>query len=201
MDWTTMSSLYGNADDYTAQLRKLEQFCQANPKDPSAHFVLAYQYLAIGSKDDAVGALKVVVRNQPKDVTAKRMLDALSPAAVAQAPPSAAAPPATGNVPPAPGAAAPATDLVGSWQAKAADTTIDLSITEDSKFAWSAAQSGKPPIRLDGTLVSTSDALELDTKDQGTMAGSVKSGGPDRWQFVLSGAPPSDPGLLFKRVK
>ena len=43
------------------------------------HFVLAYQYLVIDSKDAAVNALKVVVKNQPKDYTAKRMLDALAP--------------------------------------------------------------------------------------------------------------------------
>ena len=33
------------------------------------------------------------------------------------------------------------------------------------------------------------------------MAGSVKSLGPDKWQFALTGAPPSDPGLSFERVK
>ena len=79
MDWTTMSSLYGNVDDYQSQLRKLEQYCQSNPNDPASHFVLAYQYLATGSKDNAVNALKVVVKNQPKDSTARRMLDALVP--------------------------------------------------------------------------------------------------------------------------
>src|SRR5262249_43218068 len=49
MDWTTMSSLYGNVDDYQAQLRKLEQFCSANHTDASAFFVLAYEYLVIDS--------------------------------------------------------------------------------------------------------------------------------------------------------
>ena len=53
-----MSSLYGNADDYKAQLRKLEQYCKSNPKDPPRHFVLAYQYLVIDSKDAAIHALQ-----------------------------------------------------------------------------------------------------------------------------------------------
>ena len=79
MDWTTMSSLYGNVDDYQSQLRKLAQSCESNPNDPSSHFVLAYQYLATDSKDNAVNALAVVVKNQPKDSTARRMLDALAP--------------------------------------------------------------------------------------------------------------------------
>src|SRR5262249_6800265 len=128
MDWTTMSSLYGNTDDYQTQLRKLEQYCRSNPKDASAYFVLAYQYLVIGSKDAAVKALKVVVKNQPQDATAKRMLDALAPVAEAAPAPSATA------------ADTAQTDLVGGWRAKADGTTIDLSITQDSKFDWKATQ-------------------------------------------------------------
>ena len=81
-DWTTMSGLYGNPDDYTVQLRKLEQFGKSNPNDPSSHFVMAYHYLVTGSTDASIEALKVVVKNQPKDVTAKRMLDAMVPPAV-----------------------------------------------------------------------------------------------------------------------
>lgn len=57
MDWTTMSSLYGNTDDYQAQLRKLEQYCDSNPTDASSHFVFAYQCLVIGEKDAAVDIL------------------------------------------------------------------------------------------------------------------------------------------------
>jgi tetratricopeptide (TPR) repeat protein len=196
MDWTTMSGLYGNTDDYTTQLRKLEQYCKSNPNDPSAYFVLAYHYLATGSKDNAVKALKVVVKNQPKDYTAKRMLDALAPPEQPAAPTAAPTPPAA-----IADSAAPETDLVGNWRAKAGDTTIDLAITEDSQFAWKAMQPGKPAVELKGDLASTSDELVLESKDQGAMAGSVKSLGPDTWQFALSGAPPSDPGLSFARVK
>ncbi len=190
MDWTTMSSLYGNVDDYQAQLRKLEQYCTANPKDASSHFVLAYQYLVIDAKDAAVGALQVVVKNQPKDSTAKRMLDALSPAMPASTP-----------APGPPAGDAPATDLVGNWRAKAAGTTIDLAISEDSQFEWKAAQPGKPPIELKGQLKSTGDELALESKDQGSMAGTVMSLGADKWQFALSGTPPGKPGLSFERVK
>ena len=75
MDWTTLSGLYGNTDEYQAQLRKLESYCSSNRNDAAAYFVLAYQYLVIGSKENAVKALQVVVKNQPKDSTAKRMLE------------------------------------------------------------------------------------------------------------------------------
>ncbi len=61
-----MSGLYGNVDDYTTQLRKLESFCQSNSTDASAHFVLAYHYLVMDAKDAAITALKVVVANQPR---------------------------------------------------------------------------------------------------------------------------------------
>ncbi len=192
MDWTTMSGLYGNTDDYTSQLRTLERYCQSNSDDPSSHFVLAYHYLALGEKEAAIQALETVVENQPQDSTAKRMLDALAP------PPPAAASKVkqavTDN-------SAPETDLVGEWRARAGDTTIDLAITEDSQFVWKATQTGKPTVELRGDLTSTRDELVLASGDQGTMAGSVKSLGPDAWQFSLSGAPPSDPGLSFARVR
>jgi tetratricopeptide (TPR) repeat protein len=193
MDWTTMSSLYGNVDDYQAQLRKLEQFCQAHPKDAAAFFVLAYQYLVIGSKDSAVKALQVVVKNQPQDSTARRMLNALAPAT--------ATPPAPAEVAAAPAESeGPQTDLVGNWRAKAGDTTIDLAVTADSQFTWKATQKGKPPVQLSGELAAAGNELTLDSQKQGAMAGTVKSLSADRWQFVLDGAPASDPGLSFARV-
>ena len=114
----------------------------------------------------------------------------------------ATAPPAPAT-PPAPGAAAtaPQTDLVGSWQAKAGDTSIDLTIGDDSQFTWKATQPGKPPLELKGELTTTSDMLILENKEQGSMAGRVKSGGPDKWQFALAGGPPNDAGLSFQRVR
>lgn len=207
MDWTTMASLYGNVDDYTRQLRALEQYCKANTKDAAAYFVLAYHYLVTGSQDSAISALKVVVREQPKDVTAKRMLDSLAPPSTS-APPTTSAAVAATATPPAPVAGAGAaeanaaeTDLVGSWQAKAGDSSIDLTIGDDSQFTWKASQAGKPAIELKGELVATSDTIVLDTKEQGSMVGRVKSAGPDKWQFAINGGPPDDPGLSFQRVK
>jgi len=204
MDWTTLSSLYGNTADYQTQLRKLEQFCRDNPQDAGAYFVLAYQYLVIGSKDAAVDALKVVVANQPKDSTAKRMLDALAPPeasspAVAQAATATPTTPADASTTAA-ASPGPSTDLVGKWQAKADGTTIDLAITADSNFTWKATQKGQPPVSLAGQLTASADQLALETEKQGTMAGTVKSVSPNEWQFVLDGAPPNDPGLKFARV-
>ncbi len=194
MDWTTMSSLYGNADDYTAQLRKLEQYCREHNNDAAAYFVLGYQYLTLGSKDDAIKALQVVVENQPKDVTAKRMLEALAPPASPA--PKSAAPSAIAAAPtPAP-AGGPETDLVGAWRATAAGTTVDLTVGADSQFSWKAAQQGKSPLELKGQLTAEADSLTLESKDQGAMSGAVKSLGPNKWQFALAGARPATRALL-----
>ena len=115
--------------------------------------------------------------------------------------PADAAAPATSPAA-SPDAGAPEVDLVGNWRAKAGgNTTIDLGITADSQFTWKAAPPGKPPVVLNGQLVATSDQIELESAGQGSMGGTVKPLGPDKWQFALTGAPASDPGLSFERVK
>jgi tetratricopeptide (TPR) repeat protein len=189
MDWTTLSSLYGDTDDYQKQLRKLEQYCGSNPKDASAFFVLAYQYLVIGSPDTAIKALKVVVKNEPGDTTAKRMLDALAPATPTPSPVVAQAP-----------QDAQQTDLVGNWRARAGTATIDLSISDDSQFNWKAKPSGQPAVALTGLITYANGEIDLESKDKGSMSGTVKSLGPDKWHFALSSAPASDPGLNFERT-
>lgn len=195
MDWTTMSSLYGNSDDYTTQLRKCEAFAKAHPDDAAPYFVLAYQYLVIGSKEAAVEALRIVVKDQPKDATAKRMLDALAPPETVAQTPTPEPPPPTASADDKPN-----TDLVGTWKASADGSTIELTITEDSKFTWKATQSGKPPVELKGDIGGVDQQLILQSAQQGAMSGDVKSEGADRWKFSLTGAPPNDPGLTFERV-
>ncbi len=203
MDWTTMSGLYGNVEDYTAQLRNLEAYCKEHPNDAAAYFVLAYQYLVTGYQAEAADALRVVVANQPKDVTAKRMLDALTnpPSQNSTAAPETNQPlmvpaEATPTTP-----AGPQTDLVGVWRAKAGDTTIDLTVGDDAKFVWTATQPNQAPIKVTGDVSHAPDAVSFESPQQGAMAGSVKSISPDQWQFRLDGAPDSDPGLTFERVK
>lgn len=189
MDWTTMSSLWGSVDEYQAQLNKLDGYTQAHPDDPASHFVLAYHALVLGDKERAISALEVVVKNQPKDSTAARMLAALNP------PKPAAAPAA------APSGDEPQIDLVGTWRAKAGDTSIDLTIGDDSQFTWKAQPAGKSAVSLKGELEASGDQLVLESPDQGSMAGTATPLSPDKWRFALSGAPADDPGLSFSRVK
>lgn len=190
MDWTTMSQLYGDVNDYTTQLRALEAHCQAKPNDAAGAFVLAYHYIVMGHNDQAIDALRTVVKLQPKDATAQRMLKALAP--------EEAAPAAT--APPTPDASeAPQTDLVGVWLAMAGDASVELTITDDSQFTWKATPKGQPAVELAGQIATTSDTLVLDSKSQGSMVGQVKSNGPDRFQFIMSGGEPGDTGLSFVR--
>ena len=198
MDWTTLSGLYGNVDAYTAQLRALEAHCKQNPGDAAAHFVLAYQYLVAGHGDAAAEQLKLVVAAQPDDQVAKRMLAAMTPpaetavrACAIQRQP-AASPPAQ---------AGPTTDLVGTWRAERNGDVFELSIDENSQFTWKATPKGKPTVTLTGTMAAAGNAILLESKDQGTMAAQVKSGGADQFQFVAAGSPPDDKGLSFQRVQ
>jgi tetratricopeptide (TPR) repeat protein len=189
MDWTTMSSLYDSLDEYTSQLRKLEQFCATHPQDAAAYFVLAYHYLTTDATDDAIGALKVVVKQQPKDATAKRMLDSLLPSS-----------PVTAETPPTPGTM-PEIDLVGTWRGFAGDATVVLTISEDFKFTWIATQSGKQVAKLTGQVQLDGNALALENKEQGEMSGNVTTTGSNAWQFAATGAPPGTAPLNFVRAK
>ncbi len=190
MDWTTVSGLYGDADDYSKQLRRLEDFCRDNKEDAAGRFVLAYHYLVLGHSDQAVDLLQRVVELQPQDKTAQRMLTALNPPKEKEEPPA-----------PLPDADAPQTDLVGNWKAQAGESTIELAITEDSKFTWKAAMPNQPAKEIQGNVSAGADTLSLETEKAGNMVGKVKSGGADEFTFLMQGMLPGEPGLVFKRVK
>jgi len=191
MDWTTMSGLYADADDYTPQLRKLEEFCRANPDSAAGHFVLAYHYLVGGHRDLAVEALKVVVAKQPTDAVAKRLLEALSP-------PASAPPPAQGTGT-SPAATAPETDLVGTWKATSGQDSVMLTVTAESGFTWEAKPTGRPAVKIAGTIETSADAINLVSETAGTMNGRVTSQGRDAFEFALANAPPSAKPLEFRR--
>jgi len=203
MDWTTISNVYGSVDAYTAHLRKLEDFCRANPDSASGHFVLAYHYLVGGHADMAAEALKVVVAKQPGDLVAKRLLEAITPPeepkAEAEQPAAVASQPTTGTDVATP--AGPETDLVGTWKAASDKDTVVLTITEDSKFTWKATPAGRPPVELSGTVETARDAIALNTEKAGSMVGKVQSKGADAFEFTLAGAPKEAKPLEFQRQK
>lgn len=194
MDWTTVSNLYGSVDAYTAQLRKLEDFCDVHPDDAAGHFLLAYHYLVGGHAERAAEELRVVVAKQPGDMVAKRLLEAVAPAA---ATPASEAKPEAETAKPA----VPETDLVGTWKAVGGKDTVTLTITEDSQFTWKALPDGKPEVVLSGTVETAADALAMHSEKAGTMVGKVTSQGRDAFEFSLPGAPKEAKPLLFERQK
>jgi TolA-binding protein len=77
-DWQTVRGLYGNADDYTKQLRALEGYVKDHLDAADGHFLLAYHYLVLGSKNDAVNQFKEVIRVQPNDKLSPELVKALT---------------------------------------------------------------------------------------------------------------------------
>ena len=55
-DWSTMVQLYGNADTYTEQLRKLEEYAKSNSESAPAQFLLGYHYMVCTYLDEAADA-------------------------------------------------------------------------------------------------------------------------------------------------
>jgi tetratricopeptide (TPR) repeat protein len=78
-NWDTMAALYPNPDTYTKQLRALEKYTSEHPEEAYAHFLQAYHYLVLGSKDAAVQQLKEVVKLQPEDKLSPALVKALTP--------------------------------------------------------------------------------------------------------------------------
>ena len=223
MDWTTMSSLYDDVDTYTEQLRRLEDYCQSNANDAPAQFVLAYHYMVAGYSEEAADVLKVVVKLQPKDIVAQRMLESLDPASEDAASENSVAKPATPPEPktapaepktaPAEPKTAPAddsnetqaadqpqTDLVGSWKAVEGEGTVTLEIGEDFTFQWKAMTKGQTTVELKGDLVVQGAMMILNNPEQGNLTGRVTSGGANQFIFAPTGAPADYQGLKFERV-
>lgn len=194
MDWTTMSGLYGNVDDYTTQLRALEAHVKANPDDAAARFVLAYHYLVMGHNDSAERQLRAVVKVQPRDVVARKILESLAPSETEEA--DRPEPAADSD-----DAVSEEIDLVGAWRAKAGKTTVELRIDEDFGFVWSAKTEGEDPAEVSGEIDIDGDLLILDGGEQGAMAGDVIAEGPNRFRFSLTGTTTRDDNTLtFERT-
>jgi tetratricopeptide (TPR) repeat protein len=200
MDWTTMSSLYDSVDAYTQQLRKLEEFCRSKPDNAAGHFVLAYHYLVGGHVDLAADALRVVVAKQPDDVVAKRLLDAIQPTS-GEAEGSSSRDDAQTIASDVAMPAGPETDLVGRWTATSGKDSVELVISDDSRFTWKATPAGRPPVEIDGTIETARDAIALVSESAGTMTGGVQSKGADAFDFTLAGSPPTAQPIAFHRQK
>lgn len=190
-DWTTLISLYPKPDEYTKQLRALEDYVDAHPKEADVRFLLAYQYLTCGHNDSAARQLKEVVRLSPKDQLSAQILAAISPSEGATAPE-----PSKPETPAKPVAAA---SLVGDWKVEQPDgSTVALSLTADSKYTWKYTRQGKTQDHK-GTYTLADNLLILKEGDTPMMVGQVALVGDKGFSFKLANNNPNDPGLTFQK--
>jgi tetratricopeptide (TPR) repeat protein len=190
-DWPTLISLYPSPDVYTAQLRALEQYRNANLNSPEIRFLLAYHYMSCGSSDAAAAEFREIVRLNPKDQLSAQLLAGLSgdksPSKLpAVAGPALAATPVN------------AASLVGNWEASRADgASFSLNLT-DKTYAWKYSQSGKTQ-EFTGAYTLADNLLILKQDGNPAMIGQVAMVGTNQLNFKLAGNNPSDPGLTFSR--
>lgn len=77
-DWNDLYSYYNDVNKYTTQLRALEKAAADNPKSAAEHFLLGYQYLMTGARDEAKTELADAAQLTPKDKLAVHYLAELN---------------------------------------------------------------------------------------------------------------------------
>jgi len=204
-DWATMAGLYGSVDSYAQQLRTLEQYHRDNPDSAAASFVLAYQYLTCGHLEAAASQLDNVIRINPQDLVAKRLLQALPvkdseagiPADQNQPEPTQSL-----TVPDLP-ATVPSLDakaFSGTWTAaNTAGTSFNVTFNDDGTFNWSADQNGQQKA-MKGVFAIDGETLAMEPEAGGVMLGKVTNPAEGGFHFEMLGALEGDPGLDFKKA-
>ncbi len=97
-DWNDLYGYYDDVSKYTTQLRALEKAADDNPKSAADRFLLGYQYLMIGARDNAKAEFAKAVNLTPKDRLAEHYLAELK-ANSPITPPQITAPPQTAAKP------------------------------------------------------------------------------------------------------
>jgi tetratricopeptide (TPR) repeat protein len=194
-DWATLIGLYPDAETYTAQLRALEDACNANPRSAADYFVLAYHYLTQGHTKAAVGVLRRVVSLKPDDSLSAKLLSQLAP------PPAqpAADTPAAPTEPPADATPPQGATLAGTWTAKPnASTSVTLNVTPGGPFTWRVATGGKEK-EFSGSSTYGDGLLTLVQQNGPVLVGHVSWTDANHMTFRIAGDGPKDPGLSFAR--
>ena len=76
-DWSHLYAYYNDSDRYTEQLRKLEKSVADAPNSAPGHFLLGYQYLMTGAKDEAKQHFAQAAKLTPNDKLAQHILKQL----------------------------------------------------------------------------------------------------------------------------
>ncbi len=194
-DWDTLIGFYGNADSYTDQFRKLEDYVVANPNAPEPHFLLGYHYLVGENLTEAHAMFDQVVALQPADSVAKQLRALLAESA----PENEEVAVAEGSAPVEPKKPTIAEDaLHGVWKAKSAEgKLITLSLTAIGTFTWN--YEGSSGEILSGEWSLDEDGLLVLADEDVQMVGDVTLKDDGSLHFLLAGSPTEDPGLTFLR--
>jgi len=209
-DWTTMVKLYDSQKTYTDQLRKLEQYTTANPKDAACHFLLGYHYMVCGHMDMAKEQFDTASKLQPADSVARQLADLLAVSTTAgdgEASGTGAAPAEPEGKAAEPAAAAtpapepvPLEKLNGTWVAdKGKEGKITLALKDDGKFTWAYAKEKEKPFELDGEYTMDEKGFLVLSANDSQMVASVSLPKENEMKFVLAAGPPGDPGLTFEK--
>lgn len=198
-DWTTLSSIYSDMQQYQSQLAALERYVSVHPKQAGARFLLAYHYITAGHTDAAKEQLEQAVALVPSDKLAAELLKMVDSKAAAAAPPPAASAGQPAAVPAPPPANIKPVDpaaLIGNWHAKRDDgASFELDLARDKRFTWKMAKKDQART-ISGNYTLQNATLSLQG-NQGAMVAEVTIDGANRFTFKPQGNPPDDPGLTF----
>jgi tetratricopeptide (TPR) repeat protein len=197
-DWSTMIQLYGNTDDYTAQLRKLEDYTKANSESASSQFLLGYHYMVCTYLDQAETAFAKAAELMPADKVASQMA-ALAGASTSSGETDTAGTEET-TVSPELQSITELDQILGSWESDNGENgVVTLSLTDAGTFTWTFEGKEGDPFELAGEFnLGQANVLTLDADDS-QMAGTVAVDADGNLNFILAGGPPGDPGLQFKK--
>lgn len=191
-DWTTMYNLYDGIEEYTAQLRKLEDYCKEHKDSADAYFVLAYHYQTMDKKDLAIRMYQVVAKLAPNDSVTKQMLDMLGAKPVDTSTP----PPASSAAETAP--TIPVDKLLGEWKASGPNNVeFKLKLTKEGEFNWSYTKNGKTE-SVKGAYGQQNGYLVMETNTDNKLIADVKLVDNSTLEFQMTGMS-STPKLLFKK--
>ena len=188
MNWTTMSSYYGDQADYTEQLRNLESHIRQNPNEADARFLVAYHYVTPGHNDAAVRQLQSVVSLEPRDTVASDLITLLG----GDVPESATEPPAVEF------SKASEDELLGKWRANRGNSTYSLELNEDGEFSWTYAGKDGKAQTIKGVFVIQDGLLAMEPDSGGVMLADVSKPDDGTFQFRQNGT--GGESIAFRRT-
>ena len=179
-NWTTISGLYGDTNDYTDHLRALEQHIRSDSRATDARFLLSYHYVALGHNDSAIKQLQLVVNAEPKDTVAADLLRILGGKV-----PSTAEPASTPAVPDGPKPTE--AELLGSWKSNRQDgAAFELTLKESGEFTWAYTEDGQTQ-QIQGVFIVDDGILAMEPDSGGVMLADVTKPADGKFQFTQNG--------------